>query len=708
MRKIIVALLGSLFFSGCIDQSSDLSISELSNGGTYIFLTDDGATPYTGSDALPDTLRITYDSPRPNLQVFFNGSQIGPRFTIAPNYAEVAFADIKDFIREGSNKLIVEPQNIFSIGPRVTFTIDTGGPFVQPAGVVINGGNAEIVFNVADASDVTAITINGDSATLSDGAWTATTSNSPAQNLFHITGTDEHGFQRTTTYLKNGAEIEGIFKARVTNDVITGLAPLIEDAMAGTILNAENDQSGVIGTVFDTGNFLTPQVKVRELALGKANFNGMTFKAANNGSTGKVGLDIEMIPTVPYTKDNNTVSGSSYTNAEGNIATTAGSYALVDAKVFILGWQRGIALDIETVDVLGDVNIAFNHGAFDLSFNDNVQLVLGDTGSAGNNESWLTGIIGFLKDIIRPIIIDIIESTLQTNLNQIRLGARFTNDAGDAFDFSTNAQSVATDNGSMSMTYNGSMNIVDPADELVKSLGSIYEASPIGDYLSSPGGVDSNLQVNVNSNVINQGFNTVYSIGMTHITGTFADQQIHFGPNAIGDDAGSDGDRKLELIPAGPGAVVFSGSNTNQADLSYRNATMILSEKRDGAWEEVFFVNADITAGVLMEAKDTIMGITINKSPNLQVNRLVQKGPLLSVGDFDINVPDDVLLGLVDFAVDFIYPQLSNTELLIDIPDLETEPEDGGSVIRSSVTTDAFETTSGHLKFNMSINPEVN
>ncbi|CAA0105852.1 Uncharacterised protein [BD1-7 clade bacterium] len=708
MRKIIVALLGSLFFSGCIDQSSDLSISGLSNGETYIFLTDDGAAPYTGSDALPDTLRITYDSPRPNLQVFFNGSQIGSRFTIAPNYAEVAFADIKDFIREGSNKLIVEPQNIFSIGPRVTFTIDTGGPFVQPAGVVINGGNAEIVFNVADASDVTAITINGDSATLNDGAWTATTSNSPAQNLFHITGTDEHGFQRTTTYLKNGAEIEGIFKARVTNDVITGLAPLIEDAMAGTILNAENDQSGVIGTVFDTGNFLTPQVKVRELALGKANFNGMTFKTANNGSTGKVGLDIEMIPTVPYTKDNNTVSGSSYTNAEGNIATTAGSYALVDAKVFILGWQRGIALDIETVDVLGDVNIAFNNGAFDLSFNDNVQLVLGDTGSAGNNESWLTGIIGFLKDIIRPIIIDIIESTLQTNLNQIRLGARFTNDAGDAFDFSTNAQSVATDNGSMSMTYNGSMNIVDPADELVKSLGSIYEASPIGDYLSSPGGVDSNLQVNVNSNVINQGFNTIYSIGMTHITGTFADQQIHFGPNAIGDDAGSDGDRKLELIPAGPGAVVFSGSNTNQADLSYRNATMILSEKRDGAWEEVFFVNADITAGVLMEAKDTIMGITINKSPNLQVNRLVQKGPLLSVGDFDINVPDDVLLGLVDFAVDFIYPQLSNTELLIDIPDLETEPEDGGSVIRSSVTTDAFETTSGHLKFNMSINPEVN
>ncbi|CAA0101190.1 Uncharacterised protein [BD1-7 clade bacterium] len=717
IKQMLIALSVATIMSGCIPNRSDVSVNSVQNNKTY-----DGYHDQGGSSPLPEKLVISYDSPR-DLQVFFNGVQIGRKMTYEPRQAWIKFSDLKDFMREGTNKLVIDPQLILNAGPSMTFIADTEGPTVQPVKISGSEANPTVHLSAYDASDVAWIRINGTPAEDDDGdgIYTAVVNGNPTNDIFVLEAEDEHGRYKKTEYLKNGAEIKGIFRAEVGEGAIQGLTPLLNNAMAGQRFDREALERSGVGNVLyamDAG-VAHVYIKVETMYIGKGSINEFSFADEKDN---RINLNVHMFPDQAYTHNDGNVTATKETAgiyAKVKLMTTCKPRSWYEEQIKRLefGFCRTdwgyVDLLIETVDVTGQVDLTLNDGRFSVDLLDSVNIQMYDTKGILDKEgnSWtgrlISRLVPTLKNtgLFKTMTRNIIESTIANNLNQIRIGMNISNEEGHSFDLSTYADSVTTDDDSMTMTYNGGLKIANAPDNLIRSLGSVYQAQPIGEYLTSDTG-NSNLRVNVNSNVINQGLDTLYSIGMTHVTVNLSDRKVLFGPEAIGDDDGKNGDRMLELVPSGPGSIFFHGTDTNQADIGYRNATMRVSEKKDGKWEQLFFANADIEAGVLMEARDKIMAITINQSPNLQINNLVQTGPLLDLGFFKLNVPDETLIRIVQFGFDILYPYLSNTELKIDIPNLESEL-DNGQKVSSEVTTDAFDTGNGHLRFNMSINPQV-
>lgn len=723
------AIVVGLLLAGCLPNNPQITLEDIQENKLYAGYHGDTPSP-TGDPTLPEYFRVHFDNEIGNRMIWLNGNTIGDRLTYEPGTAYIRFDELKDDLREGKNIVVLDPDRLFQTRT-VNFRLDHRGPKFQAVNTCLSGdtgcsvspGMVHVELKVDDASPVNNVSVNNTPATLDEdtGLYVVQTSNSPANNLFLVRGTDEHGQTNTTQYLKNGVEIQNLFAARIKDSTIQGLKPLIEErANAHPIrIPDENghDPTQLIGKVLandEAGGLADVRyVRINELRLRNMRFGKMDFKAPQAGQTGRVDLDIEMYPSVPWVRDNDEVSGNE--NEVGTyVRTTTWRRCLANCW---FGCAVGTRDDnpanngdgtrlcrsdanmlIESVDIVGEVDFGVQNSNFHLSLGDAVNVNLMDTEGVGEG---IGGLAASFKDwaIMKNIMKGIIQGVLNTNLQQIRLGANFENEKGHSFDLVTRANAVATGNGYMDMFYNGKLEIVNAPPNLVRSLGSLYEPSvPIG-YV---GDNSSNLYVNVNTNIVNQGFDTLYSIGMTHFTIRFKDGSVNFGPDAKADFETDGYERVLELIPSGPGHIIMHGTNEDQATLQYRNATMRIMDYEDGEWKLKFFANADINGGVSMRAADKVMKITINQALRMDVNEVTQIEPIISLPWLSVDVPDETLIGIIKFGFDYLYPFLSGSELTIDIPDIETDE------FRSEVTTDAFETRNGHLKFSMSINPQIN
>ena len=704
-----------LWLSGCIGNS-DYRIVSPTQGQTYVTLSDEADAPNQGSySKFPAQLSISYSSkPGGSLNIYLNGNAIGSLFSYGATSATVNVAEIKDFLRQGSNTMTVEP---LQFGPTATFILDSAGPqltiksvcYYGDDGCAVSSGEVQVDISAIDPTDVTQVTLEGNTASLNNGLYRVVV---PVDSLYTFTAEDAFGFVSTMTYLGDGENIDEIFKVRIGESAISGLTPILDDAISGT----QMDQQGVIDAGFGdwlyAGNFSLGKiwVRIKSINLGKATINNFSF---DDSVSNRIHLDIDMVPA----------ESTGYTAAaknDGAMITTArdevGTYAVVDVMTTYnlsycepdndrftswfwcapTTWASDMALLMETMDVSGGVDISLTNGEFDVNFMDDVTLAMGDT-EAEKDADFIGSIVVLLKDtnLFQNMMASIVETVLKENLNQIRIGMSISNDAGYQFDLVTQAQNVWTDADNMYMQYSGMMDVTIPDPGVKPSLGSYYIDTPLPELLDDTSTSEDNLAVTVNMNMVNQVLNTLYSIGMTHLTITAADEQIHFGPDAVGDDMGADGDLKVELTPSGPGIMKLSGTQTNQGTLTYNEAQMTIYRKASGAWSPLFAVNVDISAGVLMWVDDQVFNMTINGSPDFRIN---------SVKNYTIlPISDELLSFAVDLMIMWGIPQVADTHLTIDIPDVDNPDYS----FTTEVTTKDFSTEGGHLSFSMGINPQL-
>lgn len=736
LARPIVALAASLLFAGCIDPANQLvKFEELVQNQLYVNYYEQNASS-TGATKLPEYLRLTFNENRGKRIVFLNGHNIADEMQWNEANAQVKFADLKDFLREGENSVIVDPNWLFHAS-EVRFRLDVEGPALQvvDACIAIDPGcnaspnRVKLKIKATDASKVTSVAVNGDTGTLIDGLWELETSLNPAGDLFEVVGNDEHNHWGVVHYLKDGANIPNIFNARIKDSAIQGLKPMIEEQANATSIRLPkedgSDPTQLIGKLLKNdetnGAIKIHYVRINELRLGNMGVGRVDFIQPQTGQTGRVDLDLELYPTVPWTKNDGTVSGNQDqvgTFLKATIWRASAAFGLCSVGVrdddpanngdSTKLCRADADLLIESVDVNGQVGFSVENSAFNVALGPEVDVTLQDAeGVAGG----LSGLVATFKDlaVVKNMMKSVIQGVLNSNLQQIRIGAAFckgeNTPCGDenpeniAFDVVTEANLVSTENGVLNMAYSGRLVTRNQADNLVRSLGSYYESAALGDYLP---GNQSNVLVSINANLINQALNTLYSTGLTHFTFLFNGTEPLFGPN---EKATLTPDRRLramELIPAGPGVIRFHGTDTNQASLQYQNVTLLVSDYFDGEWKEKIRVNADIEAGVIMQAADGVLKMTVNYAPRLIIHDLKQTGPFIELPWLSLNVPDEFLMGIVKFGFDYIYPFLSDTQLTIDMPNIQTEQ------FTSKIKTDSFNTKGGHLKFNMSINTLTN
>lgn len=383
-----------------------------------------------------------------------------------------------------------------------------------------------------------------------------------------------------------------------------------------------------------------------------------------------------------------------------------------DGAVSYLGANLGaMEVTADSANPNGGIKVLIKDGALDLAF-DNVKLNLSGTAIGGSMSSFYSWAIGLMEGVLDGLFVGIVESTLQQNMQDFKLGFDLflENDSQDppdpsmrmlseAYQVWTNADNNAATEVEWYMYYSGFLKAVKQHPEVPLVLGSRYTTNEVLHPVDS----GSQIDMSINVNIINQALMSMYRSGITHITvtnlKTDGKSLVHFGPSVSDSYPAQSGDTRVELVPQTPGMFEMrNGTTGTQATLYYRNAQMNIETYRSGTWERDFEVAVDIRAGVLMKAVDGKFQMTILGTPDLTINAInTLNGPSY--------LPDSVLKKLVQFGVDMVMnvaiPQIAETYTEIALPAI---PGIEGSNQEIIMVTDKIEANNNaHLSFGIGL-----
>ena len=679
MKKITIKIASLIFAVGLLSACNDsgfsgftnMSIGGVSNKHAYIGASFSPApSAPAGSRPLPENLIVHYSQNPGSLDVYLNGQPIGHYFTLNPKLAFVPFSEIKDFLRQGKNIVKVDP---LRFGPVLTFVSDTKGPKITVEDVCLGleegcdanviSGEVLVKMRVTDLSQVAGVTLEGNAATLIDGQYVVVAAVSP-DKIFNIVATDGNGYTSRPKYLQSGATIPKILRVRIGDEVIASMTPLINPEIGKTDL----DRPGLraLGMTydwldaFDLG-ITTLQVRMEAMKIGQARL--VDFKMLPGS---RMYIHMEMFP-------------------DGD---EVGVKVKIRTKTSFI--KIPIWMSIENMLVQGTLQVYLVDGQFAVRFGNDFRLTMGHI--SGSFVAWIINIFnGILRPVMELVTKTLVESVINNSMDKIRISMAITNESGKRFDLVTQAQNLTTTKGEMYMDYSGSLEVIVRDERVKRSLGSYYVSGELPELLDDPSTEDDNLALTVSSNMMNQGLDALYNIGMTHITVTAADKKIYFGPNAVGNEIGSYGDMKIELIPASPGTLRFIDSDTSQAIVNYNDAELVISRKDAGVWKPLLVVNADITAGIIIKVQNEVFNVAIQGTPDLQINTVVNNS--------SFKISDTVVKFMLNLMLEFAIPVVANFSQDIVIPDIDVNEKN----LDISVKVKDFSLRGKHLSFNMGI-----
>lgn len=259
-RWLKLLLLGGwlALVAGCVD--TQLTVDTLSNGKKYVGLYGEPAPNPGSSQTLPEFIRIGYPGNTGTRDIYLNGQPIGPLFSYSATSAQVPVSDIKAFLRQGRNILLVDP---LSFGPTITFFFDNAGPMMDVVSVncldgncaTVDGGQIDLTIRTMDTTGIEQVTlvthdyqwdggtdggdnsrgipfrkeliVAGSSYPLSrneDGSWSATV---PESSMYELQAVDSYGYQSSDFYLSANEKITSVFKLKINKSVLDAMAPLI-------------------------------------------------------------------------------------------------------------------------------------------------------------------------------------------------------------------------------------------------------------------------------------------------------------------------------------------------------------------------------------------------------------------------------------------------------------------------------------------------
>ena len=719
-----------LLLTGCMDVGLELpsgfTIQSPQANSAYIGFAD-LPSPNGSANPLPPNIVIEHDGSNTPADIFLNGYEItANKINNEDGKFTIVFADIKDFIRQGDNTVAINPKRL---GPSVTFSLDSAGPdlvikhvcLAADTGCAIDSSEVKVDFSVNDISNIHRVTLQGEVVEKIDGLYQMTLAQPAANELYEFVLEDEHGYVSEYSYMPNGAELASIFKARIGESAIKGLTPVI-DAGISNQLTEKTDQEVADSDYLYAGDYgiLKLWVKVKSMATGSVSINSLNF---DDNEANLMHIDLSMIPAehTGYTAEDKKDGQFLQTDdGMGGLRPInkeeAGTYMVMDIYTTCI-WadhpddnlscktkmMADMTMLMETMDFTGSIDLKLKDGQFAVAFRDGMKINMGDIATAEDGTSDFIGqIINMLKDtdLFQNLTKGLVETVINENLDEIAIAAEVVNDDGYRFDLQTTAQNVTTDADDMFVHFSGRIHTVLANPNVPRSLGSYYVKGDLPEPINDLNSDEDNLAVTVNANIINQALTSLYSTGNTHINIMPKSllskpklTDIYLGPGAIDDAMGYNYNLKLELIPSGPGMFKFSGDNTSQASLTYHDAELRVASKVGGQWKDMFVLNVHISAGVLMHVRDDKFYMTISGSPDFKINSVVNHSI--------VPISDGVLTWVMDSMIGWAIPQIAQTELEIDIPDIEGEGYD----FSTSVTTQEFNTDGGHLNFSMGLNP---
>lgn len=704
--KIVPILLVGASLNGCIDLELDtgIRIDTPQQEGDYVGFYDE--LPHGADNTLPENIIIHYDEQSKAFDLFLNGYEIKSELiSHHGDQATVSMDSVKDFLVQGANTLSINPT---SLGPSVTFDVDTEGPslaiketcFAGDAECSVAAGEAQVRFSVEDVSAISSVRLQGHEVHRVDGLYQAAVT--PVDGFYEFELMDEHGYVSTVSYMANGGDISSIFKARVGESAIKGLTPII-DAGISNQFSQKTEQEVEDSDYLYAGNYgiLKLWVKVKSMATGRAYVNDLQF---DDAISNLMHIDLSMIPSEE--------TGYVATDKKDGSMLTAdkeqvGTYMVMDIYTTCI-WANhpddrascktkmmpDMTLLMETLDFTGSIDLMIQNGGFAVAFRDGMSIDMGDIATAEDGTSDFIGmIIDMLKstDLFQNLTKGLVETVINENLDEIVIGADVVNDTGHSFVLETKAENITTDADDMYIDFSGRIQTTLANPDVPRALGSYYVKDPIPAPINDTSSTVDNFAVTVNANMINQALTSLYSTGSTHLS--ILGDTIYQGPGRIDDSVGNNTNIKLELIPAGPGIFELTGNDTSQASLSYDEAELRIAMKTDGQWNNMFVINVDISAGVLMEVRDDKFYMTISGSPDFKINS-VTNNTILPVNE-------GLLTWALDKMIKWGIPQVAQTEFEIDIPDIKSD----GYEFETEVSTEEFNTEGGHLNFSMGLNP---
>ena len=650
-------------------------------------------------------IKLTYDLIPPDPDINFNSQNVAECFEFFPNEAIADLNCFKSFFKEGENTLQVMNERF---GPKLNFNIEFKGPTFAirqvcyenstHCSVEVEENNVNIEVEYRDFSGISMVTLNGIEPYLS-------INEKRKRFLINVSDTyifeseDNEGNKSKAVYKADGQEIEEIINVRIDENFIQNIKEILENGISGFEI-PENDPQ-LEGLQNLTVDFpLLCNVSVKQLKFGKLKINNIGIDDSN-----KITTKIEILPTdeslfnIDSDKGDGDVENINNVGVEalldvslgGPIACFFGGFTSLTAKTYV-----------EVLEINSDVDLSIENNEFNIKLNnsDEAALILRDV-------EVTDGDIGGLLDVIiesplfRGIILTLVQSALDNNLNEIKIENEFETKDGKITKISLQPTDVEvygnadTDSvGDIVLNLKGEVETLVRNEKVFPALGSFYvddtNLPPVPDNGSS-------LGVTLNSNIVNEVLLSAYNVGVTHIS--LLNGEVYFGPDET-DDLGSEGDIRYELYPSSPGQFFAEKNVFDKGFLEYNGAELKISGKNNGIWKEIFLVDVDIRAGVLVIVRESKVYITIAEDPFFDIRKItdlnIKREIKLPYGSLfvDFTLNKNNIKNSVEETLKFLIPFVAESELEIDISKLN---------LPRKLSTESISTEGGHLRFDIGV-----
>lgn len=600
-----------LFASGCVPQGSGaVSIQEPKAGQVY--------------DA-PPTLAISYQNTPAAIQL--NSADVKSLFTLGETSGTANTADFASFLREGTNKLQVNPP----FGPRVSFIYDSQGPTVIIKSVE-GSQPMRVKGELVDPSGPDSLVVNGVVATVNTDAEFDVLVNPASQ--YRFVAKDTGGKSTTTTYAAPDQEFNRIITANVSQKALDELAkdiqPIVQTVNTAPFLPKVNRQikealpitSATLATIeitsLDwTGVALDLDLKP-DTQMGRIGFDARLTDINVQLSVRPKILFIPALFTVPAT------AKLTYANATG------------DAKVY--GENGRLAVNIDELSLApSGIKVSIIEG-YD-------SLILSAIADA---------VLPALKSVVSTFVDGIIEGVLDGELAE--MGDEVVLDIGGRqLGIKPLFQSFSSTDDNLHVVLGGGMKAktIDPG--VPKVLGSLYSNDPLSDAQNA-----NFIYANVSSNLVNQAFMSAFQTGLTHFT-LINQKELLVGTQNRGEDKPV-GTNRILITPSSP---AFFAIDDVQGDPSVTfgldGMQLAVQNKRNSGYGDLFTTEVDLTAKVVLGVNDDdTLRISFAGAPDVSLRNT----RILNA----LTVNEQFIDRIIDLVMPIILPKIAEATRSIEIP----------------------------------------
>lgn len=640
MNQLKLNLLGVAFLA--------LFLAACNSGGKGGVVIDSPTANAEYFSKLP-TFRLSYGTKPADpskVKVVLNGFNVQSYFTFGDTSATANAEDLKDFMVQGTNTIVINP-SLFK--PKRKFVFDNQGPHIVVT-EVSKSNPIEVRGFAKDPSGIKSLTLNGQNAIVE--------SDDEGNHTFRVTvgSTEIYNFQASDnlnqnsslSYAAPGRVFNDSIKASVGASALNAIAPLISQVIVDTEFNEEqlNPVNPLLNNILTfkssiTGNTYGVDANLSSLKIGSVAINDLSVRPDNDGS---LSFDANAMDAFV------TITVILYTGGQNNI-------------------DFSLSLKIANIRAQGVATLGVQDQALDVKVSDlgltmtDAGIVLGDSGNPEAPDKvkvlkppfdLLAKIVNALKKPVGQLVASKLNAVLANQMEFVIKTRLFIQDVG--LGLTTSMESIGTKDGNIVVALGGK---VEPLTSIKPGnnrpvLGSIYNDAPTPDPRTDLG----NLTAVVSGNFLNQAVMAAFKAGLIDIT-VFGNQ-ILLGA-IVDDNMGVNGNTRIRVAPSAPPGFTFAGEKVAVANVSMYNLDIMQEKKINGEWKPIVKITVDFRAAVVLGVTaENAIKISLLNYPDVEIQAL-DNGYGFNIGTSTIN-------SIIDKAVPIVIDKIADAIPAIKIP----------------------------------------